>query len=117
MEVKLSAIGGESKKRQMWRSRLKQAKSNPVLQRSARSEVLHLEPGPPARPLMRTLDPREVIEAKLSAIDAESKKRRMRRSRLKRTTPNQVLQGSAPSEVLHLEPVRLARPLTTSLGA
>jgi hypothetical protein len=55
IKVKLSAIGGESKKRQMWSSPLKRAKSNPVLQRSARSEVLHLEPGPPARPLNTSL--------------------------------------------------------------
>jgi hypothetical protein len=75
IEVKLSAIGGESKKRQMWSSPLKRAKSNPVLQRSARSEGLHLELVRLARPLNTALDRSEVIEVKLSAIGGESKKR------------------------------------------
>jgi hypothetical protein len=56
------------------RSRLKRAKSNPVLQRSARSEVLHLEPVRLARPLNTALDRREVVEVKRSAIDVESKR-------------------------------------------
>jgi hypothetical protein len=89
---------------------------NQVLQRSARSEVLHLEPVLHPRPLNTSLDRSGVIEVKLSAIDAEAKKRRMRRSRLKRTKSNQVLQRSARSEGLHLEPVLHPRPLNTALG-
>jgi hypothetical protein len=97
-------------------SELKDAMSNPVLQRSAPSEFLMLRRVRHARPLTTALDRSGVIEVKRSAIDAESKKRRMWRSPLKRATPNPVLQRSAPSEVLHLEPVRRARPLNTALG-
>jgi hypothetical protein len=117
IEVKLSGADAESKKRWMWRSRLKRVKSNLVLQRSARSEFLMLRRVLHARPLNTSLDRRGEIEVKRSAVGGESKKRRMLSSWLKRAKSNQVLQGSAPSEVLHLEPVRLARPLTTSLGA
>jgi hypothetical protein len=115
IEAKLSAIDAESKKRRMWRSRLKRTKPNPVLQRSARSQVLMLLPSAHARPLNTSLDRSEVIEVKRSAVGAESKKGPRRRSRLKQAKPNQVLQRSARSEVLHLEPVRHARPLNTAL--
>jgi hypothetical protein len=59
----------------------KASQSNPVLQRSARSEVLHLEPVLHARPLNTVLDHRGEIEVKRSGADAESKKGPSTRSR------------------------------------
>jgi hypothetical protein len=102
IEMKRSGADAESKKRPGWRSWLKRTKPNQVLQRSARSEVLHLEPVRHARPLNTSLDPREVIEVKLSAIGGESKKRQMWSSPLKQAKSNQGLQRSARSEVLQL---------------
>jgi hypothetical protein len=77
----------------------KASQSNPVLQRSARSEVLHLEPVLHARPLNTALDGSEVIEVKRSAIDGESKKRQMWRSPLKRAKSNDLLGRRGEIEV------------------
>jgi hypothetical protein len=115
IEVKRSAIDAESKKRRMWRSRLKRAKSNQVLQRSARSEFLMLRRVWPARPLNTSLDRSEVIEVKRSAVGGESKKRRMLSSWLKRVKSNQVLQRSARSAVLIIPPMPFAAPLNGSV--
>jgi hypothetical protein len=65
----------ESQRRGRAEELAKEGMPNPVLQRSARSEGLHLEPGPPARPLTTSLDRRGVVEVKWSAADGESKKR------------------------------------------
>jgi hypothetical protein len=45
----------------------------------------------------------------------ESRRRDRTEESAKEAMPNQVLQGSARSEVLHLEPVLHARPLNTAL--
>jgi hypothetical protein len=53
----------------------KEGMPNQVLQRSARSEILQVEPVLHARPLNTSLDGSEVIEVKRSGAGGESKKR------------------------------------------
>jgi hypothetical protein len=65
----------ESRRRGRAEESAEEGMPNQVLQRSARSEGLHLEPVPPARPLNTSLDRRGVVEVKRSAADGESKKR------------------------------------------
>jgi hypothetical protein len=65
----------ESRRRAWAEESAEEGMPNQVLQRSARSEGLHLEPVRHARPLNTALDRSEVIEVKRSAADGESKKR------------------------------------------